>query len=313
LQHPAIYRIMVSLFARLNPEWSSPEKVGAQLYECKEKFPSNQSNSFSHVDAHPFNLFKELENGKIVPEIIQAWIPLQTTSSDTIKVEFGAGCHLTWKSDCCSIEKDEWPSGITKACNVLKYIPTLKPRMVDVTSEVKPGDLVVWHSLVPHQFTQFKEGCRRDTYVNYAWFNGDEFCGNNSMSNTLSCYIGNRAPLRYAHILTGNLIPSKWQQLEPLIQHSPPPLHILGEAIFGIETRSWNDTCIENILKILFQGSLQQRTELEHLLNESVANIMERNVKVQMELVQDANYIQQRKKLAEIIEMDLGFKSFVSK
>lgn len=198
--------------------------------------------------------------------------------------------------------------------------------MVDITSQITPGDLVVWHALVPHRFTQFLKGCRRDTYVNYAWFNENQFSGNNSMANTLSSYISNKAPLKYAHILTGNAIPSKWQQLEPLIQSSPPPLHILGiifiriqfililgEAIFGIETRQWNDPRILKILNILFGNNSLDRTELEYLLNESVAKIMEKNVQIQIELVQDINYLEQRKKLAALIGMDLGFKPLLSK
>ena len=89
--------------------------------------------------------------------------------------------------------------------------------MRDITDEIELGDLIVWHSLIPHKFIQSKEGCRRDTYVNYAWYDGDTFLGHNSMPSTLASYISNRAPNRYAHAFTGNLIPSKWSSLQPLI------------------------------------------------------------------------------------------------
>jgi hypothetical protein len=106
--------------------------------------------------------------------------------------------------------------------------------MRDVTDEIEPGDLVVWHSLIPHEFTQPKDGCRRDTYVNYAWYDNNTFLGHNSMESTLASYISNRSPSKYAHAFTGNSIPSRWSALHPLIQHSPPPLHILGNNIFCI-------------------------------------------------------------------------------
>ena len=65
-------------------------------------------------------------------------------------------------------------------------------------------------------------------YVNYAWYDGDEFLGHNSMSEVVASYITNRAPRNYAHALTGNAIPSTWANLCPLVQHIPPPLHTLG-------------------------------------------------------------------------------------
>jgi hypothetical protein len=34
-EHPQVYRILVSTFARFNPMWKEPYKVGIQLYECK--------------------------------------------------------------------------------------------------------------------------------------------------------------------------------------------------------------------------------------------------------------------------------------
>jgi len=197
--------------------------------------------------------------------------------------------------------------------DVLQQIPALQQRMKDITGEIEPGDLVVWHCLIPHEFTQPKDGCRRDTYVNYAWFDGDTFLGHNSMPVTLASYISNRSPLKYAHAFTGNCIPSKWSSLQPLIQHTPPPLHILGEALLGLENRSWMDTNIQKILYVLFGSDDSLREELEELLIEMIAPIMQQNVKFMTELIKDNSYLQKRKRLAEITGMDLGIYEKVIK
>jgi hypothetical protein len=56
----------------MNPEWKDPEMVGAQLYECKQKFVLPARNTFEHVDANPFLLLQqELETSKITPNYIQ--------------------------------------------------------------------------------------------------------------------------------------------------------------------------------------------------------------------------------------------------
>jgi hypothetical protein len=143
-EHPHIYRILVSSFARFNPTWKNPYKVGIQLYECKvfsiciiltlkEKFPSDKITSFVHVDAQPFNLLRKLDETKdipeekVVPNFIQSWLPLQSIKG-AVEVHFGVGCHKTWKEDYRSIPKEQWPTVGDKALDVLKQLPTLKER-----------------------------------------------------------------------------------------------------------------------------------------------------------------------------------------
>jgi hypothetical protein len=155
--------------------------VGAQLYECKQRFSQNNIDSFSHVDAQPFLLLKEeLQNGTTVPNYIQGWIPLQDVKK-AVKVELGVGFHKVWRTKCKEIPTENWPNGGHKALNILKYVPELNSMMIDITDEVNCGDLVVFHTMIPHRFTQLNEGIRRDTYVNYDWYLDGQFQGNNTL------------------------------------------------------------------------------------------------------------------------------------
>jgi hypothetical protein len=81
----------------------------------------------------------------------------------------------------------------------------------------------------------------------------------------------------------------------------------------GLENRPWNDVSVQKILSILFGQDSLKRQELEELLIETVAPIMQKNVECMTELVKNSAYLQKRKRLAEIIDMNLGIQDKVKK
>lgn len=174
-----VYTIMVGLFARLNPDWKHPEMVGAQLYETKQKLQLPSENTIRHVDAQPWILLEKENQGAIVPNYIQGWIPLQDIEG-ALQIKLASGFHKTWRERCRQVPIQLRPQMGSKATDVFQYIKELELELVDITNDVKPGDLVIFHTMTPHSFTQLKSGIRRDTYVQYDWFLDGEFQGNNS-------------------------------------------------------------------------------------------------------------------------------------
>jgi hypothetical protein len=79
----------------------------------------------------------------------------------------------------------------------------------------------------------------------------------------------------------------------------------------GLNNRSWNDDHVQNLLHILFGDNIAKQQELENLLIETVAPIMQNNVESMKKLVSNTKYLQNRKRLAEFTKIDLGFQTKV--
>jgi hypothetical protein len=113
----------------------------------------------------------------------------------------------------------------------------------------------------------------------------------------------NKAPEYYAHPLTGNSIPQK--SLEPLLQHVPIPLHWLGEAIFGLETRPWNNQIIVNIINILFGPDLNHANTLSQALLNQIIPLLKIQMKSLQEMIESTNVLSEREQLARMVGLDL--------
>ncbi len=88
-----------------------------------------------------------------------------------VEVKLAVGFHKVWREECNKLEKNLWPTKLgSKAVDVYAALPN-KPLMKDITNEVATGDLVIFHTMVPHRFSQKYLGIRRYTYVNYDWAN----------------------------------------------------------------------------------------------------------------------------------------------
>jgi hypothetical protein len=97
-----------------------------------------------------------------------------------VSVELGIGFHNRWREECRKLPESKWPvNGGHKALDIWNALED-KPPMVNITDQVQQGDLVIFHTMIPHKFSQMKDGIRRDTYVSYDWYLDGQFQGNNS-------------------------------------------------------------------------------------------------------------------------------------
>jgi hypothetical protein len=78
------------------------------------------------------------------------------------------------------VPKEEWPIKYGHRALDLNQTLSQKCNMKNITDEVETGDLVIFHTMIPHKFTQKCSGIRRDTYVNYDWYLNGQFQGTNT-------------------------------------------------------------------------------------------------------------------------------------